>query len=157
MSRELERHPIVHLGNRLLKGSQRRNFGLHLGESNRHVELQVRMYAGMLGCEEYTETPVKFAVVIPEPASAEVTSSSVLSTGALTTTVKTIWSGDRLALLEAVTVTLFESSCPNASDGDITNANNKKPLSMAEVLPLRGRRQAARGTMELSSLPPARW
>ncbi len=87
----------------------------------------------MLGCEEYTETPVKFAVVIPEPASAEVTSSSVLSTGALTTTVKTIWSGDRLALLEAVTVTLFESSCPNASDGDITNANNKKPLSMAEV------------------------
>jgi hypothetical protein len=73
------------------------------------------------------------AIVIPEPASAEVTSSGVSFSGALTPTLKTIWSGDSVALLEAVTVTVFESSCPKASDEDITNANIKTRLGMAEL------------------------
>src|SRR5258706_4278817 len=80
------------------------------------------------------DTLEKFAAVIPEPASAAITSSSPALTPDVTLTLNNTVSGCRFALRKAVTVTAFESIWPNASEADIANAKTRVRITTLDDL-----------------------
>ena len=74
-------------------------------------------------------TPENCEDVIPVPWSAAITSLKPASSGELTDTLKTAWSGCTVIDREAVSVTVFVSSCPNSSGA----ASNSKATQYFDI------------------------